>query len=248
MEAEGTVRRMTSDSDKRVEERLIVALDSPTYEDARRIVRLLSPSVRWFKVGSVLFTREGPQVCHLVKDAGAQLFLDLKFHDIPNTVAGAVRSACTLGADMLTVHVSGGKAMLAAAVQARNEVRGETLIVGVTVLTHLKLEDFQALFVSDQSPQEMVLALSKLAGSASLNGVVASAKELSLIKRHLGPKFLVVTPGIRMPEDAQNDQTRVVTPKEAVSDGADYLVVGRPIIGAPDPAAACRRILDDMTA
>jgi orotidine-5'-phosphate decarboxylase len=222
-------------------------LDVKSFEEAETLVEQLSPLAGWFKIGSVMFTREGPRVCRLVKDSGAGLFLDLKFHDIPNTVFGAVTSAAELGADMLTVHLSGGEAMLAAAVRAREEAgRNDLVIVGVTVLTHLTFEDFHSLFVTDRSTKETVLALTKLARKCGLSGVVASAKELPLIRRHLGPDFTVVTPGIRMADGSSDDQVRIVTPRRAIEDGASYIVVGRPIIAAPDPVDACQRILENM--
>ena len=229
-------------------QRLIIALDVEGRGAASELIGELAPRAGWFKIGSVLFTREGPAVCKLVKDAGAKLFLDLKYHDIPNTVYGAMRSALDLGVDMVTVHTSGGQAMLEAAVRARSEAgRDEVIIVGVTVLTHLDLNDFQTLFASNRTPQESVLALVETAQQAGLSGVVASARELPLIKS-AAPDVIVVTPGIRLSDAASDDQTRVVTPGRAVRDGADFLVVGRPVIAAPDPAAACQKILADMTA
>jgi orotidine-5'-phosphate decarboxylase len=227
--------------------RLIVALDVGGYDEAAKLVEMLAPRVGFFKVGSVLFTREGPRICRLVKDAGAGLFLDMKFHDIPNTVHGAVRSACDLDADMLTVHLTGGEAMLEAARKAKEESGRKNLkIVGVTVLTHLTFEDFHALFLSDRSKSETVLALAKLAGQAGLDGVVASALEVPLIRRHMGPEFAVVTPGIRLPGAEKDDQVRVATPKKAIQAGASHIVVGRPIIADPDPLKACEKILEDM--
>jgi orotidine-5'-phosphate decarboxylase len=228
--------------------KLIVALDVESRGEAVELVESLSGLVGWFKIGSVLFTREGPEICRMIKDSGAGLFLDLKYHDIPNTVAGAVRSACDIGADMLTVHLSGGEAMLEAAVKAKNDAgRGETIIVGVTVLTHLTFEDFHSLFVSDRPKNETVLAFSKLAGKCGLEGVVASALELPLIRRHMGPDFAVVTPGIRLADAEKNDQVRVVTPGKAIAAGASYIVVGRPIVAVDNPVAAARAIVRDMS-
>ena len=228
--------------------RLIVALDVAGFDEAAKLVRLLSPHVGWFKVGSVLFTGAGPDVCRLIKESGSNLFLDLKFHDIPNTVHGAVTAALGLDADMITLHLSGGEAMLKAAVRARNDVgKHDVLLVGVTVLTHLTFNDFHSLFATERSSRDTVVALSEVARESGLNGVVASALEVALIKRQLGSEFTVVTPGIRLPESAKDDQTRVVTPRQAIEDGADYLVVGRPIIVDADPVAACRRILDNMS-
>ncbi len=227
--------------------RLIVALDVADYDSAAKLVESLSPRAGFFKVGSVLFTREGPRICRLVKESGANLFLDLKFHDIPNTVHGAVQSACELEADMVTVHLSGGEAMLEAAAKAKDEAgRKDMKIVGVTVLTHLTFDDYHALFLSDRSKNETVLALAKLAGRCGLDGVVASALELPLIRRHMGSEFTVVTPGIRLSDSERDDQVRVSTPKKAIQAGASYIVVGRPIIAAPDPVKACEKILDDM--
>jgi orotidine-5'-phosphate decarboxylase len=231
------------------EEKLIVALDVKSRDEAADLVESLSGLVGWFKIGSVLFTREGPDICRMIKDSGAGLFLDLKYHDIPNTVAGAVRSACDIGADMLTVHLSGGEAMLEAAVKAKNDSgRDKMIIVGVTVLTHLTFDDFHSLFVSERPKNETVVAFSKLAGRCGLDGVVASALELPLIRRHMGPEFTVVTPGIRMADAAADDQVRVVTPGKAIAAGASYIVVGRPIIAAEDPAGAARKIVRDMSA
>lgn len=226
-------------------DRLIVALDAPAYDDAARLVEVLSPHAGWFKVGPVLFTREGPRMCRLVTDAGARLFLDLKFHDIPNTVHGAVRAAMDLGVDMLTLHASGGPAMLGAARKAADTSgRGEeVMLVAVTVLTSFAAEDFASLFASERSGQDTVVAFAAMARDAGMTGVVASARELRMIKERVGNDCVVVTPGIRLPDAGADDQTRVVTPERAITDGADYIVVGRPIIAAPDPAAAAAEIV-----
>jgi orotidine-5'-phosphate decarboxylase len=233
------------------DEKLVTALDVDTYDAAAALVDKLSSHVKWFKIGSILFTREGPRICRMVKDSGAKLFLDLKYHDIPNTVYGAVRQAMRMDADMLTLHASGGQAMLEAARRAVEESgRGDDVnLVAVTVLTHLKIDDLGALFASRNSPDEMVLALAGTAKQAGMTGVVASARELKLIKDAMGSDFKVVTPGIRLPdENAKDDQVRVVTPERAVADGADFIVVGRPIIAAPDPVAACKEFLRRMNA
>ncbi len=240
----GGPKRMAEDNARR----LIVALDVETYQEASRLVENLSPHVRWFKVGSQLFTREGPPVCRLVKESGASLFLDLKFHDIPNTVYGAVRSALELEADMLTLHTSGGIAMMREAVRAvETSGRRDVILLGVTVLTHLRIDDFVTLFSSACAPREMVLNLASIAQEAGLGGVVASARELKVIKGHLGEGFKVVTPGIRPAgERGKDDQVRVVTPEEAMKAGADFIVVGRPIVASTDPAEACKRIVEQM--
>ena len=229
-------------------DKLITALDVDTYREAARLVEKLSPHVEWFKIGSHLFTREGPRVCALVKESGAKLFLDLKYHDIPNTVSGAVRSAMRLDVDMLTLHASGGEAMLGAAKRAVEQSnRQGVILVAVTVLTHLDVDDLGSLFASQNTHDDMVLSLAGVAKRAGMNGVVASARELRLIKDALGEDFKVVTPGIRLPDkNAKDDQVRVVTPEAAIGDGADFIVVGRPIIAAPDPVSACREILDRM--
>ena len=231
----------------RPEDRLIVAIDVDSLDAARALITTLAPLARWFKIGSELFTREGPAAARLVKDAGAHLFLDLKFHDIPNQVQGSVRSALALGADLLTLHASGGPSMLRAARLAADEAnRDDVILVGVTVLTHFSENEFNSIFGSKRKLEESVLALAKIAQAAGMNGVVASAQELPIIKHALGRDFIVVTPGIRLPGASKDDQTRVVTPEQAIKDGADYIVVGRPITAAKDPLAACDEVLRRM--
>lgn len=228
-------------------DRLIVAVDVDSLDAARTLVQLLAPQVRWFKIGFELFTREGPAAAALVKDAGANLFLDLKFHDIPNTVRGGVKSALAHGADLLTLHASGGSAMLRAAREAADEAgRSDAILVGVTVLTHLSESDFNSIFDSKRKIDETVIALAKVARAGGMNGVVASARELPAIKRAIARDFIVVTPGIRLAGAGKDDQTRVVTPDQAIRDGADYIVVGRPITAAKDPLAACDEVLRCM--
>jgi len=228
-------------------DRLIVAVDVDSLQAARTLVQDLAPQVRWFKIGFELFTREGPAAAQLVKDAGANLFLDLKFHDIPNTVRGGVKSALAHGADLLTLHASGGPTMLRAARDAADEAgRSDAILVGVTVLTHFSESDFNALFDSKRKMEDTVIALAKAARAGGMNGVVASARELPAIKRAIARDFIVVTPGIRLAGAGKDDQTRVVTPEQAIRDGADFLVVGRPITGAMDPPAACDEVLRQM--
>jgi orotidine-5'-phosphate decarboxylase len=182
-----------------------------------------------------------------VKNAGAKLFLDLKFHDIPNQVEGAVRSALSLGADMLTLHASGGPAMLRAARKSADEAKREdAILVAVTVLTHFSESEFNSIFGTSRKLEESVLALARIARGAGMNGVVASAQELPAIKHAIGRDFVVVTPGIRLPGAGKDDQTRVVTPEQAIRDGADFIVVGRPITAAKDPLAACDEVLRIM--
>ncbi len=229
-------------------DRLIVALDVDSYDAARSLVEALGRDAGWFKVGAVLFTREGPRVCEMVKEAGAKLFLDLKFHDIPNTVSGAVRNALAIGADMMTLHASGGPTMLRAAREAADAAgRPDAILVAVTVLTHFSENEWNATFGSGRRVEENVVALARLARASGMTGVVASARELPAIKRAMGKECVVVTPGIRLPDSGKDDQTRVVTPEQAIKNGADYLVVGRPITAAADPAGACREIVSRMT-
>jgi orotidine-5'-phosphate decarboxylase len=231
----------------RASDRLIVALDVDSIGAARALVQSLAPHAGWFKIGPVLFVREGPRVCEEIKRAGAKLFLDLKFHDIPHTVQGAVKNALAVGADMLTLHASGGPTMLRAAREAADAAnRGDAILVAVTVLTHLSGQEWNATFATERGVEETVVSLARTARGAGMSGVVASARELPAIKRALGPECVVVTPGIRLPESGRDDQTRVVTPEQAIRDGADYLVVGRPIVAAKDPAAACRDIVARM--
>ncbi len=227
-------------------DRLIVAVDVDSLRAARPLIQTLAPQVRWFKIGFELFTREGPVAAALVKDAGANLFLDLKFHDIPNTVRGAVKSALAHGADMMTLHASGGTAMLRAAREAADEAGSDAILLGVTVLTHFGESEFNSLFDSKRKLEETVIALAKAARAGGMNGVVASARELPAIKRAIARDFVVVTPGIRLAGAGKDDQTRVVTPDQAIRDGADYIVVGRPITAAMDPAAACDEVLRCM--
>lgn len=230
------------------DDRLIVAIDVDSLAAARALIGTLASRVRWFKIGSELFTREGPAAARLVKESGAKLFLDLKYHDIPNQVQGSVRSALALGADLLTLHASGGPAMLRAARQAADEAnRKDAILVAVTVLTHFSESEFNSIFATTRALEASVLALARVAREGGMNGVVASARELPAIKRELGNDFFVVTPGIRLPNAGKDDQTRVVTPDQAIRDGADFIVVGRPITAAADPIAACDDVLRRMS-
>jgi orotidine-5'-phosphate decarboxylase len=249
-------------------DRLIVALDLPTAAEARRIVQALGDSVSTYKVGKELFTREGPQLVRELVGGGRRVFLDLKFHDIPNTVAGAVRAAAGLGAHMLTVHACGGAAMLRAAVGAAAESPSPPLVLAVTVLTSLGDSDLAAVGVGGSARQQ-VLRLAALARECGCGGVVASPQEAAELRRGLGAGFVIVTPGVRSAEPAaggraaggmlepaaggraaggikNDDQARVATPAAALAAGADYLVVGRPITQAADPAAAALAILRQM--
>jgi orotidine-5'-phosphate decarboxylase len=224
--------------------RVILALDVPTLAEATEIARRVGPHLAAVKIGKQLFTAEGPAAVRAMHDLGLRVFLDLKFHDIPNTVAGAIESACALGVWMVNVHASGGPAMLAAAASAaaKAPAGARPLLIGVTVLTSLSEADIRATLGTTRTVQEQVVHLAKDVQAAGLDGVVASPQEIGLIRQACGPAFLIVTPGVRPADAARNDQQRVMTPGEALRAGADYLVIGRPITAAPDPAEAARRI------
>jgi len=212
--------------------KLIVALDVDNYKQATTLVRDLVDVVDIFKVGSQLFTRVGPKIVEFIHKRGRHVFLDLKFHDIPSVVAGAVEAAATLEVFMVTVHIGGGTKMLKAA--ARSAPR-RPIILGVTVLTSV---------AGDASAE--VLRYAKLAKVCGLNGVVASPREIKMLRKTLGEKFLIVTPGIRPAWAEARDQKRVMTPAEAIVAGASYIVVGRPIVTAPKPVEAAQRVTSEM--
>jgi len=224
-------------------EKIIVPLDVPSEAEARRLIAILSGQVGSFKIGNQLFTRAGPSIVQEIQQAGTKVFLDLKFHDIPNTVQHAVESACGLGVDMLTIHLSGGKAMCKAAVAGRGT--SSTLILGVTILTSL---DDQALAEAGfrMAVREQVLLMATLAQQTGITGLVASPQELGVLREQFGSFFTTVIPGIRPSWAAAGDQKRTMTPKEAIKAGADYLVIGRPITAAADPSGAVKRILEEL--
>ena len=226
---------------------LVVALDFPRAEEALDVARRLRADVAWVKIGLELFVAAGPDVVSGMKDLGLKVFLDLKFHDIPNTVRGAVRSAARLGADMLTLHASGGRAMLDAAVEAVHDLPQRPLLFAVTVLTSMSAEDTALLGRRDVQGLVGDMALSSCA--AGLDGVVCSALETRAVKAACAGRLACLTPGIRLadgPGASAGDQKRVADPAFAVTQGSDYLVVGRPITSAPDPAEAARRFLRAM--
>ena len=226
-------------------QRLIVALDVSTASEAARIVQSVGESAGLFKVGKQLFTAAGPQVVRDLVTSGKKVFLDLKFHDIPNTVAAAVRSASALGASMITVHASGGSKMLKAAVEAATSAPNPPLVLAVTVLTSLGQQDLEEIGFAGHM-KDQVLRLASLAQTSGCGGVVTSVAEVAGLRRMLGTGFAVVTPGIRPAGEAPGDQARTATPAEAIVAGASHIVVGRPITGAQDPARAAQQIVDEI--
>ncbi|HEX4882872.1 MAG TPA: orotidine-5'-phosphate decarboxylase [Casimicrobiaceae bacterium] len=231
---------------------IIVALDFPDAAAARRVVDRLDPGRCAVKVGKELFTAAGPDFVRACVARGFRVFLDLKFHDIPTTCAQACAAATRLGVWMVNVHASGGTPMMAAARKAvddaaRDAGRAPPLLIAVTVLTSLGAEDLASIGVP-ATPAEHVVRLAKLAQGAGLDGVVCSAKEAVALRAACGPDFRLVTPGIRPAGAAAQDQVRVTTPAEAIAAGADWLVIGRPITGAPDPAQALADIAATLRA
>ncbi|MFY9844712.1 MAG: orotidine-5'-phosphate decarboxylase [Terriglobales bacterium] len=226
-------------------QRLIVALDVSTAGAARKIVVAVGDSAHAYKVGMQLYTAEGPAIVRELVGSGRRVFLDLKYHDIPNTVASAVREATQLGVSMLTVHASGGGKMLRAAVESAHAIKPELLVLAVTVLT--SLDDVELGKIGSRGGViEQVLRLSALALSNGCKGVVASAQEAAALREEFGPDFAIVTPGVRPAGSGPHDQVRVVTPAEAIAAGASHIVVGRPITEASDPTAEARAILGQM--
>lgn len=231
-------------------EKLIVALDVPGASAALQLAQKLHGHVGMFKVGKEVFTAEGPAVARQLLAQGERVFLDLKFHDIPNTVRGAVHQAGMLGVNLLTVHASGGRKMMEAAMEgvrtaARAMGAAPARVLAVTALTSLGADDLKEVGFQG-SAEEVVLRLARLAQAAGVDGVVASPREIAAIRDACGPKFLIVTPGIRPAAGGSDDQARTATPASAIHAGADYLVIGRPITGAADPATAADAIAAEM--
>ena len=228
---------------------VIVALDYPEPEAAYELVRQL-PAGTWYKVGLELFTRAGPGLVRRLVDEGRHVFLDLKLHDIPNTVAGATRSAAAMGVDLLTVHASGGEEMLRAAVDAARvgseSSAGPTRLLAITVLTSLEDASLAAVMGPGSGVEQAVGRLAGLARESGVDGVVSSVAECRAVKLACGPDFLVVTPGIRLAGQGAQDQKRVATPAVAKLAGADFLVVGRTITKSADPAAALERVRSEL--
>ena len=226
-------------------DKIIVALDVASPEQARGLVQRLSSQIGWFKIGPQLFTAAGPAFVEEIKKRGTKVFLDLKFHDIPNTVQQAVRSAGLLGADMLTIHLCGGSDMCRAAVEGR--AGSPILLLGVTVLTSQN-EHTLAEVGTKANVAEQVLLLATLAKATGVTGLVASPHEIRPLRERFGSYFTIVTPGVRPIGADRGDQKRVMTPSEALSAGSDYLVIGRSITAAADPLAALNRIVAEVEA
>ena len=226
-------------------QRLIIALDVSTAAAARKIVAAVGDSTITYKVGMQLYTHEGPSIVRELVDSGHRVFLDLKYHDIPNTVAAAVREAAQLDVSMLTVHASGGGKMLQAAVDAAQATKPDLLVLAVTVLTSLNDVELGKIGLRG-GVIEQVLRLAALATSNGCKGVVASAQEAAALREEFGRDLVIVTPGVRLAGTGHGDQARVVTPSEAIAAGASHIVVGRPITESADPAAEVRAILGQI--
>lgn len=225
-------------------DQLIVALDVSSAAQAQRIVTALGDSVTFYKVGMQLYTAEGPAVVRDLIGGGRRVFLDLKYHDIPNTVGAAVREAGKLGVSLLTVHASGGSKMLRAATEAARESNPAMKVIAVTVLTSMDQDDLNEIMQGNL--EEQVVHVAGLALKAGFHGVVSSAREVRALRTRMGNDFLVVTPGVRPAGAAHGDQARVVTPAEAIAAGSTHLVVGRPITAAPNPAREAEKIIQEI--
>jgi len=225
-------------------DRLAVALDYPDAYQAMKLVDSLGQTCQWFKVGMELYYAAGNDIIRQLRDRGFDVFLDLKLHDIPNTVAGAVRSATKAGASLLTIHASGGPAMMTAAAEAA-KAPGSPRLLAVTVLTSMDAAQLEATGIT-ASPADQVLKLAKLARQSGIDGFVCSAEEVAAVRAATGPQTLLVIPGIRLAGAAIDDQKRIATPSQAIAQGASMLVIGRPITQAKDPAAAAEDILNEI--
>lgn len=225
--------------------RIIVALDYPDARAALALAGRLDPALCRVKIGKELFTAAGPSLVRQLHDTGFGVFLDLKYHDIPNTVAAACRSAAELGVWMLNVHALGGRAMMTAAVEALADHAGRPRLIAVTLLTSLAGGDLEEIGLQGD-PQQAVSRLARLAKSCGMDGVVCSAQEAPALRMEFGSGFCLVTPGVRPATTAKDDQQRVATPRQAIAGGADYLVIGRPVTQAPDPRAALQAIADEI--
>jgi len=232
-------------------EKLVLALDVDNMDSAIELVEKLKDHVGIFKVGSQLFTSEGPKIIHAINGLGSKVFLDLKFHDIPNTVARAAEVATKLGVYIFNIHTSGGYELMKSAVDAAKKISltlgiRKPIILGVTILTSINQEILEKEIGIKKDLKEQVVHLAKLAQAAGLDGVVASSQEITQIRNACGADFLILTPGIRPANNELNDQKRVMTPSEALKQGADFLVVGRPIRNASDPLEVTKKIIEEM--
>jgi orotidine-5'-phosphate decarboxylase len=242
---------MKNISNRKPADKLIFALDAAGYEEALSWIELLSGHVGMFKVGKELFTSVGPKIVESIKQRGSRVFLDLKFHDIPNTVARAAEAAVSLNVDMFNIHASGGSRMIREtvdAVAACAEKRGIVcpVVLAVTVLTSLNNSDLHEIGFATTT-NDLVLHLAKMAQNAGASGVVASPQDIVALRRDLGEDFIIVTPGIRSAtEPVKDDQKRTLSAFEAIQAGADFIVVGRPIRAAKDPLTACRQIVQEI--
>lgn len=242
----------------KIQERLIVALDLPSQTHIYQMFERLFPTIRFFKLGLEAYAACGPAIVRTIKEAGGLVFLDLKYHDIPQTVHRACLAGLELGADLINLHASGGIAMMEEAARAREVWRKEAggeerrepfpAIIGVTLLTHIGREEYLKIFgQSALDAPDFVVRLSLLARDAGLQGVVASGHEIQMIRKAVGEGFLIVTPGIRPAGEDTGGHARRVTPADALANGADLIVVGRPITGASDPLSAAQSILEEMS-
>lgn len=223
-------------------DRLIIALDVVSRAEAISLALTLAPFAAWMKIGLQLFTAEGPDLVRAIRETGAKVFLDLKLHDIPNTVARAVESAAGLEVEMLTLHLCGGSEMVRSAVSvAPDNLR----LLGVTVLTSANHDTLLEIGISDDVSQQVV-RLAKMGADCGIGGIVGSAHEIAALREAIHPNIKLVIPGIRPAGAEKHDQKRTMTPGKAVAAGADYLVIGRPITGAPDPTTAARQILEQI--
>ena len=228
-----------------IDPRVIVALDYPDARSAAELASRLDPELCRLKVGKELYTAAGPSLIEKLRASGFGVFLDLKFHDIPSTVAGACVAAAELDVWMINVHALGGRAMMEAAREALSRRSAPPKLVAVTVLTSMGVTDMEEIGLAG-GPQEAVLRLARLTQACGLDGVVCSAQETGALRRQLGGEFCLVTPGIRPAGAPQDDQERVATPRQAIAGGADYIVIGRPITRASDPLAALRAICSEI--
>jgi len=229
-----------------VNDRVILALDVPDAESADRLVTQVGEKLQFVKIGLQLFIAEGPDIIRRMKGHGLRVFLDLKLHDIPNTVRSAVGSAARQGVDLLTIHLAGGPEMIKAAAEEASLHPQQPLILGVTVLTSTDTATLKTLGIH-QEPADRVSMLAKMAGDCGLSGVIASPQEIVRLRKENGSQLTIITPGVRPAGADIGDQKRIATPSQAIRDGANYLVIGRPISAAPDPAQAFDAIVEEIS-